>query len=59
VSFLAMLQWPIHVGGAIGTLGFWSAMLLGGICWYTWNRARIERGLMDMPLELYKIRAQD
>jgi len=51
VSFLAMLQWPIHDGDTIGTIGFWSAIVTGGICWNTWNAARMERSLLKIPLE--------
>jgi hypothetical protein len=51
VSFSAAMQWPINVGDTIGTIGFWSAIVFGGICWYTWNAARIERSLLKIPLD--------
>jgi len=50
-SFSAAMQWPIHVGDTLGTIGFWSAILSGGVCWYAWNAARIEASLMNIPLD--------
>jgi hypothetical protein len=44
-------EWPTAATGTIQTTAFWLAILAGGICLYTWNCARIERSLLDIPLE--------
>jgi hypothetical protein len=44
-------EWPTIATGAIQIWAFWLAILSGAVAVVTWNRARIQRSLMEIPLE--------
>lgn len=47
----AAFAWPLAVNGTVQTIGFWGAIVAGAVAVITWNRARIHRSLLDIPLE--------